>query len=204
MHLSILTLYVCRKSETAVRAVQTLSLVSGGRILPWRAQQTGIYHLRQSVHNAMSFGAARRIETLPAVTAAIYLRRRVFTRVRKCVDDWGRYLTRIHQVYGDSNTAFSALTFLDDPDNTASRVAADWQVEEKLELGCQMMESGSVVATGHALFAAGDLVDVHVSVDIETNPHTGTSVHLSMLQVIQITPAPTVTVSHYVLFHYHD
>ena len=67
-----------------MKAVQTLSLVSGGRLLPWRAQQMGIYHLRQSIHNAISSGTARRVEAIPAVTAAIYLRRRVFTRVRSC------------------------------------------------------------------------------------------------------------------------
>ena len=44
----------------------------------------GIYHLRQSIHNAISSGTARRVEAIPAVTAAIYLRRQVFTRVRLC------------------------------------------------------------------------------------------------------------------------
>ena len=101
-------------------------------------------------------------------------------------------------MYGDPNPELNALTFLDDPDDTASRVATDWRVEEKLELGCQLLDSESAIGTSHAIFAPGDLVDVHVSVDIETNPHTGTSVHLNMLQVVQIMPAPTVTVSIYI------
>ena len=89
-------LYFDRKPETAVKAVQTLSLVSGGRLIPWRAQQTGIYHLRQSIHNAISFGTARRVKVLPAVTAGIYLRRRVFKRVRTCDSEYGTYLIKIH------------------------------------------------------------------------------------------------------------
>ena len=98
-------------------------------------------------------------------------------------------------MYGDPDPELNALTFLDDPDDMASRVAANWRVEEKLELGCQSIENGTVVGTSHVLFAQGDLVDVQVAIDIDINPHAGTSVHLSMLQVVQVVPTPAVIVS---------
>lgn len=72
---------ILRSKETAIRAVQYLSLTSGGFYEPWASMQTGIRNIRQLVHNSLSRGAARRLEPINNITDDLYLTHRVFTMV---------------------------------------------------------------------------------------------------------------------------
>ena len=76
------TFILIRREEDAIRAVQYISLSSGGFPKPWVSVQTAICNIRQLAHNTLSRGNGRRVEALPAENEDIYLMRRVFTKVR--------------------------------------------------------------------------------------------------------------------------
>lgn len=87
-----------------------------------------------------------------------------------------------------TQNAPSVLRPADDPEGWSRLVAGTWRVTEKLELGRRSAD-GTVVPCSHVIFTPGDFVDVAVAVDISYKGRSGVSVQLSMIQIVQMTPA---------------
>jgi len=162
------------ESTNAVKAVQFLSLTSGGLNEPWIPTQLAIHNIRQLIRQTLSRTQSSPSEVLADPDASIYMTRRVFTKVRGSVD----------------NTP-SVLDPTDDPHNWGWRVASDWRVTEKLQIG-RLLDDGRIVSSSHLALSKGDFVDVGFEFAISNRGRRGVAVHLCMTHVLQLLPSYAV------------
>ncbi|OBZ74980.1 hypothetical protein A0H81_05471 [Grifola frondosa] len=150
------------KETDAAKAVQFLTLGHGGFPLAFEAQNDALNAWRKLIMLSLS----QRAPDTSLSHATIWLKRRVFTRVRPT------YPT----------AAASVLTKADDPLGKAAKIATCWVVLHKVMIGSQRSDGRMLPCdAGHLLIRRGDFVDVAVFAEIfKVHTRQGVKIHMSL------------------------
>ncbi|KZT13051.1 uncharacterized protein LAESUDRAFT_808534 [Laetiporus sulphureus 93-53] len=147
----------------AVRAIQYVTLHSGGFESPFQAQVNALSAVDEFI--CASLGAEVPVHR-PRSPNEIFLNRRVFKRAGIVYNLHTPYLlTLLHQVTANCELR-SVLSPADAPDSKARKIANSWVVADKLMLGRQVPATEKIVRCLPSVFHDGDFVDVSFSVHV--------------------------------------
>ena len=92
--------------------------------------------------------------------------------------------------------SYVRLTRIDDPDGHAEKIKQKWGVPRRLDIG-KRNEEGGVARCLFYTVKKGDFVDATVAVDIASfgEGRQVHSVHMELLQIVQLLPASAAQVS---------
>ncbi|KAH9853915.1 hypothetical protein C2E23DRAFT_693745, partial [Lenzites betulinus] len=157
------------KERDTPSAIQFMELEAGGCEVPFRAQQDTIRNLCTVI--TMRTGTDINVDGF-VQGSKIFLRRRVFTKVRPT--DRG-----VQSVQLDDHK---------DPYGAARKIASRWRIEQEV-LTAIRRPSGSKIAVAPTLLTKGDFVEVTASARIETvrtRKRNGTIVSFEMHEVVRL------------------
>nr|VWO96302.1 Ceramide glucosyltransferase (EC (GLCT-1) (Glucosylceramide synthase) (GCS) (UDP-glucose ceramide glucosyltransferase) (UDP-glucose:N-acylsphingosine D-glucosyltransferase) [Ganoderma boninense] len=134
-----------RTEDNAKKAVQRLSLVSGGCSVAFEPQCAALTSIREMVGLMLGISSSSRRPR----SKAIVLRRRVFTKVAD----------------GATEVGPSVVETGDDPSGVLHDMSSRWRIVSRLRCGIQD-EEGDILHLNPLLIRPGDLVDVSVTVAV--------------------------------------
>ncbi|KAH7908093.1 hypothetical protein BJ138DRAFT_1208189, partial [Hygrophoropsis aurantiaca] len=164
-----------RSDSNGAPAIQHLSLTCSGLVELWTPVVDAIFNIRKLIH--ASLGSVEREDEHPENAHDIYMQRRVFTKITP-----------------QNAHLQDVLTSGEDPSHLRDRVAANWRVTEKIQLG--RCFNGEFVACPFTSFSTGDFVDVGASFDISVRRSGGRQrvvrAHLRIEHVLLLASAKEV------------